>query len=204
MGRILAIILILLLFTCYCYADTKTWYPITDSVANMYNSSDSPPIAIDNYSYVDDPAGSPDEDATYVYPDVAAYYNDYYVCGNSDDPVPDGATGISITVYYRYRFYGNPDSPTEGEASAGIYYNFVDYLDTYNTGKSQDWTNDSVTFDVNPETTDDWTVEEINSVLIELSGLGRAAVIVQFTQVYAIVTYTPAASAVGKVIAIYD
>ena len=150
---------------------------------------------VDNYLNVDEAAA--DDDTTLVWwGDDTSWYEDTYVLPNSG---VGAGTINSVTVHHRCKYEGG-GSGDQKEARAAIYTHANQYF-----GDIEDltlsWVNYSHAWNVNPNTTDPWTWDEIDGLE---AGVGLRAdtqkggsTYPKCTQVYVVVDYTEAGGGIS-------
>jgi hypothetical protein len=127
-----------------------TRYPISDYYTTSWVREGG--SGTDLYTSIDDPAGSPDDNTTYIIgPNASTGLWGY----NSPD-VPAGATVNYVRVYSRIA--GGNNNGSYGERSVrvngSLYYGSADI--------SADWTTNYTSWTTNPNTSSAWTVDDVN------------------------------------------
>jgi|GEM_PF-3639848 len=149
------------------------------------------PAATYNWQKVDE-AGGGDGDSTYVRTSLydQNYYRDLY---NAEDPSPTaGYQPVNVTIYGRTR----SSDPYEGAFYITIKTNGVTYT-YYKDSPPTSYTLYSHFLDLNPQTSLEWTINEINALQIGVYGKSgvdnpknpTAWYPIRCTQVYAIVGF---------------
>lgn len=111
-----------------------------------------------NFALVDDPVGSPDDDATYTYASTAwaKDYFDFLTFG-----VPEGATITNIKLYERFKLAtagGTQHMRGLIKVDGVTHYGSIEDA-WYGAYKDEVWT-----WTTNPETGQPWTVNDVNGV----------------------------------------
>lgn len=137
-----------------------------------------------DYSYVDDPPGSPDDGATNF--GTSNYSFGLAIFGHSKT-IPAGATITSVTLYLRVFGYGGEEYKfavrENGVTSESIAY-----------ANPSSWSTYSTTYTTRPSDGAAWTVADVNALLFgcSLAGYDNWS---GCTQIYCYVNYTAAAPA---------
>lgn len=163
---------------------------IPNAVGTTTELTDSP-SAGDNYDKVDDTIGDPDDGTTLVY----MYANADYLVDTYG--IPDHSEGSDtinhVKVYIRCNS-GGDGYPCKAKVTiythSTPYYGDVESL-------TATWVTFSKQWDKNPNTTEDWTWDEIDALEIGVALTDQNNYIVaQCTQVYAEVDYTAVAAGI--------
>ena len=147
-----------------------------------------------HWKCVDDPVGTPDEDATYVYTNLAARE---VSINHVTSSVLVGATISNVRVRARMK-YSILGMPPTGVINIGIRFGAARYglpislilSDTYRDYDA-DWL-------VHPLTGLPWTKADIDHMESSLLSVSVINVHIRCTQIYLIVTYAPSQPVAGK------
>jgi len=162
----------------------KTWRPISDS------TPDWPFPGTNNYAEVDEAVA--DDLTTYI-GTATAVIEQIDIYNITNDPVPTGATNISVTIYYRGRMNNGFAVVTTAYFTGGINVGGTNYKDS-NRNPATTWTDYNKVYATNPAG-GDWTVEAVNAIKLVAVGKGvyvddeEDYCLPQFTQIYAVVDY---------------
>ncbi len=181
---------VLLLVPCFLFAADQTRLPTGIGSADAWTLG-APNTGEQKYEDVDDPIGTPDDDATYIQnADTAASQHFTFAAPT----VPAGATNIAVNVIARCK-------RTEA-GLAGFYHRLRVGGTNYTAGTvgtvAITWTTyDGGAVTINPKSTVAWTVDDINGVganALEQFGLLGSGLVsgetVMCTQVYLLITWT--------------
>jgi hypothetical protein len=144
-----------------------------------------------HYDKVDDPSGTPDDNATYVRTSVSSYQLDLY---NLPDQSLSG-TISNVTIYARcLSFVAQGYAKIATKTESVIYYSAIlsPPIDSYGDF--------SKSYDTNPNTGVAWTWAEINALQIGIALQSNDVNATRCTQVFAIVTYTPSAGSTRVIV----
>jgi len=178
---------ILLLLPCLAWGDSVTRRPNADGNYVEWGFS----TGTSSYSLVDEAIS--DDDDTYIYTLDA----DRFSCTFPTTPaVPSGATNISVTVHYNSKKSGVVGSPA--------FTPFLRFSSTDNDGSAQSLTTSYVEYSeaISKPGGGDWTVAEINGLLWEAGGLHNGSGTNRCTQLWVVISYTPAAISKPRVTSI--
>ena len=155
--------------------DTETLRP---NAAGNYAQCD--PIGdTANYLCVDE--ATPDEDTTYVRTWGGVTELDTY---NIDDHSEGKGTVDSVTIYNRTRATSGTHA-----SEVAIRTNSTDHFGSYTTPLPTSYSDISAVWTTNPDTTDNWTWDEIDALEIGVRHYDLGTGYLQTTQVYADVDY---------------
>ena len=146
--------------TIYLYPDKN----LTPAELESYGAS--------GYQAIDDIYSNPDNDSTYLYGD---YINDWRYSHFGFEQIDESGTISKVTVYYRSRIY-NPDYPTHDFNVTPEFYlrnngNF-NYVGEGSENKSSYETR-SKEYIKNPFTDQNWTIQEVNELIIRIASYGE-------------------------------
>lgn len=143
----------------------------------------------DHYQNVDEAVA--DDNTTHVGDNPTAYRRDLYALANSS-----GAGTINqIEVFGRFQHRTN--IPTQEHAKICIKTGGTVFEQAYQLAAAGTWTDKSKVWATNPDTGNPWTWTEIDSLQVGCSvrrGVPASANRTDCTQLYVVITYTPAAT----------
>jgi len=179
---------ILFLLPCMVWADSVTRRP---SAEGNYDGNWIVSTGTDQWAMIDE--ATSDDDGTYIYSESANRFS----CTFPTTPaVPSGATDISVTVHYISKKSGALGSPA--------FTPFLRFSSTDNDGSAQSLTTSYVEYSeaISKPGGGDWTVAEVNGISWEAGGLHNGSGNNRCTQLWVVISYTPAATSKPRVTSI--
>lgn len=167
---------------------TLTLFPTSDS----YNSGGNTETLSTTNLYQSVDENPADDDTSYILP-ASAGANVLF--SSNQGTIPAGATGISLTIYGRYKGSLGRAVKAKNQVKSGSSTSFGTEISSWSG-----WTDRSDTFSNDPATSTGWTVSGANSATIGfvLTSFYDADQDLYFkprcTQIYWIWTYTPPAA----------
>ena len=150
-----------------CSPDTETLYP--NGVGTYTEFPNQFPNSGFHWQKVDETV--PDEATTYIYSaidDTGTYIDTFSV---QDTSIPEGSTINSVTVSIRERSIPTTGN-LKGYTGTEIISHSILYEGTFALGSST-WSYKTTVYNVNPFSSEQWTLEEINAIEIGAKGRSR-------------------------------